>query len=226
MPDFIPATDEISSLPSRQYQMGTERNYFDELQQGVDRAIQAAQNRKAAGRMRDRPTSAAYARPWNARPSGATNKDVAPPVWRDSSEPCVLCQRVSKRGAQLLTTEADGLCEACYAYFISLGAGDRPDLAWLRWERDGVRPPSLGCCESERPLAQGRRGGGRGTAAPDGDRGVEADEGGDGADGGRRAGGSGREAQGELRNHAAAVVAHAGGGGQVQGQGCCRGAGR
>ena len=142
VPDFIPATDEISSLPSRQYQMGTERNYFDELQQGVDRAIQAAQNRKAAGRMRDRPTSAAYARPWNARPSGATNKDVAPPVWRDSSEPCVLCQRVSKRGAQLLTTEADGLCEACYAYFISLGAGDRPDLAWLRWERDGVRPPT------------------------------------------------------------------------------------
>lgn len=153
-----PDSDQIQSLPSRQYQMGTEKNYFDELQQCLDKAVQAAQNRKNAAKMggrASRPRSAIESRPWLRRPS---KNDLPPPEWQDTRTPCVLCRRESTREHKVLTTVAEGLCAACHAYFVSLGAGDRPDLAWLRWEHDGIIPepePQPVCASSERRRASG-----------------------------------------------------------------------
>ena len=153
-----PDSDQIQSLPSRQYQLGTEKNYFDELQHCLDKAVLAAQNRKNAAKMgarAPRPRSAAVERPWQRRPA---KNDVPPPEWQDTRSPCVLCRRKSTHAQPVLTTVAEGLCAACYAYYISLGAGDRPDLSWLRWEHDGIIPepePEVVSPSSERRLSSG-----------------------------------------------------------------------
>eukprot|EP01043_Picozoa_sp_COSAG02_P024673 COSAG02_NODE_1357_length_13081_cov_2.571792_2_plen_712_part_00 len=153
-----PDADQIQSLPSRQYQLGTEKNYFDELQHCLDKAVLAAQNRKNAAKMGarpPRPRSAMIERPWQRRPA---KNDVPPPEWHDTRSPCVLCRRKSTHVQPVLTTVAEGLCAACHAYYVSLGAGDRPDLSWLRWEHDGVIPepePEVVSPSSERRRSSG-----------------------------------------------------------------------
>lgn len=153
-----PDPDQIQSLPSRQYQLGTEKNYLDELQSCLDKAVLSAQNRKNAAKMGARPSrphSATVDRPWLRR---TAKNDLPPPEWQDTRSPCVLCRRKSTHAQPVLTTVDEGLCAACHGYYVSLGAGDRPDLTWLRWEHDGIIPepePEPVCPAAERRRTSG-----------------------------------------------------------------------
>ena len=155
---FPPEEAAIQSLPSRQYQMGMEKAVMDELQGLMDKAELLAQNRKNAGKVRSaaglRPASGAAARPWQrSRPK----TQEPPPEWQDTGQPCVLCRRKSRGSERVQLTKTEGLCAACHTYFVSLGASDRPDLAWLRWERDGVTPEPEPEPEPGRPASAAER---------------------------------------------------------------------